>query len=125
MNWQQQHNNSRTDQIAPVLRVSWSHARCWHGDTVEISVRSTFVPDGGVIDLAIYAVGNLLAVDNVANLVINGNSLDHNYVVNWKNKVVPQNVEEFEVKASLQNPAVVSAASAPMRVDLLPPLFSY
>ena len=124
MAWQQQHNNTRTDQLAPVLWVSWSRARCWHGDTVRISVRSIYVRDGGVLRLDIFPVGDAVAIDTVANLVINGNSLDHDYTVDWKTKVIPAGSRVFELTATLTNPATTSAASPPMWVDLEEPWFS-
>ncbi|MGA2871251.1 MAG: hypothetical protein ABSF34_19075, partial [Verrucomicrobiota bacterium] len=68
-----------------------------------------------LIDLAINAVGHPAPVDTVLGLVINGNSLDHAYVVDWKNKVVPVNSIQFEVTATLRVPNVVSAASDPLR----------
>jgi len=110
--------------LTPELRVSWSQVRCWHGETVTISVRSSYVKDGGIIDLNIYAVGHLAAVDTVAALTLNGNSLDHAYTVDWKTKVVPAGATHFTVVATLQNPNIVSPASDPMGVDLIIPVFS-
>jgi hypothetical protein len=124
MSWQQLFNNSMIGQLTPVLRVSWSQPRCWNGDTVTILIRSSYIKDGGLIDLAINAVGHPAPVDTVLGLVINGNSLDHAYVVDWKNKVVPVNSIQFEVTATLRVPNVVSAASDPLSVDLLVPVFS-
>jgi hypothetical protein len=124
MHWSQLHNNTMDCLLTPTLRVSWSQPRCWHGDTVKILVRSTYVRNGGLITLNIYVVGNPVAVDTIANVVINGNSLDHTYKVDWKNKVVPPNSTNFEVTATLTTPNIVSAASAPMAVDLIVPVFS-
>ncbi len=124
MHWSQAHNNTMDCLLTPVLRVSWSQPRCWHGDDVNILVRSSYVIDGGQLTLDIYAVGNVAAVDTIPNLTINGNSLDHTYKVDWKNKVVPPNSTLFEVKATLAVPAIVSPASAPMAVDLVVPVFS-
>jgi hypothetical protein len=124
MHWSQQHNNTMDCLLTPTLRVSWSQPRCWHGENVKILVRSTYVKDGGQITFNIYAVGNPAAVDTIANVVINGNSIDYVYKVNWKNKVVPANSTNFEVTATLTTPNIVSAASNPMAVDLVVPVFS-
>jgi hypothetical protein len=110
--------------LTPVLRVSWSQPRCWHGDNVTILVRSIYVKDGGEITLNIYAVGNANAFDTIQHLTINGNSLDHPYTVDWKNKVVPPNSTSFQVKATLTTPAIDSPVSAAMAVDLVVPVFS-
>jgi hypothetical protein len=124
MHWSQAHNNTMDCVLTPVLRVSWSQPRCWHGDNVTIRVRSVYVKDGGQITLNIYAVGNVNAIDTIPNLVLNGNTLDYAYTVNWKNMVIPANSTFFEVKATLTTPAIDSPASAAMAVDLVVPVFS-
>ncbi len=123
MSWQQPHNKTMNCPLTPVLRVNWSKPRCWHGEAVNILVRSSYVKDGGQITLVIYPKGDPNAVDTLAPLAINGNALDHAYTVNWKNKPVPPNAKEFEVKATLANPNVTATSEA-MAVDLLPPVFS-
>ena len=124
MHWSQAHNNTMNCVLTPVLRVSWSQPRCWHGDSVTIRVRSNYVKDGGQITLNIYAVNDNNAIDTIANIPINGNKLDVPYTVNWKTKVVPANSTYFEVKATLTTPAITSPASAAMAVDLVVPVFS-
>lgn len=110
--------------LAPELRVSWSQPRCWHGDTVTISIRSSYVKDGSIVDLEIFPVGNVNALDAVAGLVLNGNSLDHPYVVDWKALAIPPNSIQFNIVATLRVPAIVSPPSDPMGVDLVDPIFS-
>lgn len=124
MIWSQAHNQTMDCPLTPALRVSWSQARCWHGDTVNISVRSSYVKDGGIVDLAIFAQGSQVALDTVAGLTINGNSLDHAYTVNWKNLAVPADASQFNVVATLRVPQVQSPPSDPISVDLVSPSFS-
>jgi hypothetical protein len=122
--WSQAHDNTMDCPLTPVLRVSWSQVRCWHGETVTISVRSSYVKDGGIVDLDIFAMGNGVAVDTIAGLTLNGNSLDHAYTVDWKTKTVPPGATKFTIVATLQNPNVMSPACDPMGVDLIVPVFS-
>jgi hypothetical protein len=126
MQVEQDHNNTRTDQIAPVLRVSWSKKRSWHGDQVTIRVRSSYVLDGSNVNLEISAVGHVPAIATVANQPINANTLDHVYTIDWKAIVLPAGASQFEVKAVLQAPApvVTSPASEALFVDLEAPIFS-
>jgi hypothetical protein len=126
MSFEQDQSNTMPAPVPPAPRVSWSRERCWHGETVKIRVRCSFVPDGTRVDLAIQPQGGGGgAIVNIPNLAINGGVLDHDYVVDWSAIVIPGGAVAFEVIATL--PAfnnLPSPPSAPMIVDLIPPLFS-
>ena len=110
--------------MTPVLRVNWAKQRCWHGESVTIQVRASYVLPNALVDLAIFAQGNLVAVDTVAGQALANGELNYVYLLNWKTKVVPPNSSLFEVVATLQDPVVASARSAPLHVDLVVPVFS-
>lgn len=124
MSFEQDHNNTMPAPTPASIRASWSRERCWHGETVKIRVRCTYVPNGTRVDLNIQPQGGA-PMDNVPNLQINGGVLDHDYQVNWQAIAVPVGSTAFEVIAVLPNFGnLTSAPSPPMLVDLTPPLFS-
>lgn len=124
MNWVQAHDNTMPAPIPPVVRVSWAQQRAWHGATVTIRVRTIYVPDNSLVDIAIVTHGAILPVHTIMNLAIVNNTLDHNYVLDWKAIVLPVNTGQFDLVATLQDPVLASPVSASLHVDLLPPLFS-
>lgn len=124
MHFEQDHDHTTTIPLTPVLRVSWSRQRAWHGETVSIRVRSANVQPASVIELRIGPVG-APAFDTVLALALNAGALDHNYVIDWRPpQAVPAGATDFVVVARLPAYNVDSAPSAPMQVDLSPPMFS-
>jgi hypothetical protein len=123
MAFEQNHDNKTTVVMAPVLRASWARERAWHGETVTIRVRSANVQLGSALELRIGAVGTA-AFATLAPLALQAGKLDHNYTIDWRTLAVPPGSTDFEVVARLPAYNLDSAPSAPMKVDLLPPLFS-
>jgi hypothetical protein len=117
------HNNLGPVQLPPVVRVSWSRSRAWHGETVTIHVRTSFVPDGALVDLEMTTSPGGAAVAVVANQVINGGVLDHAYTLDWR-ALAAQTSELYVVTARLTQFAIASPPSPPLAVDVVPPLFS-
>lgn len=123
MQFEQDHNNAVPAPLTPTVRVSWSRARAWHGETVVIRVRCQFAPDGTQLALDIATAAGA-AVETVANLTINGGRLDHNYVLDWKAIAIAAGSEAFQVVARLPQYPISSPPSPALAVDVAPPLFS-
>src|SRR4051812_48239446 len=95
---EQDHDNTMTVQLAPVLRANWSRERAWHGETVQVRVRSANVQPASALELRIRPIGGA-AFDTLQALALQGGALDHNYVVDWRAFVVPAGSTDFEVVA--------------------------
>jgi len=123
MLFENDHNNAVPAPLTPTVRASWSRARAWHGETVVIHVRCQFAPDGTQLALDVSTAAGVL-VETVGNLTINGGTLDHNYVLDWKAIAIAAGSELFQVVARLPQYPVSSPASPTLAVDVAPPLFS-
>jgi hypothetical protein len=116
-------NNVVPQQLTPVVGVSWSRSRAWHGETVTIQVRTSFAPDGTLVDLEITTSPGGAAVATVANRVINGGVLDHAYTLDWR-ALPAQTSELYVVTGRLTQYPIASPPSPPLTVDVVPPMFS-
>jgi hypothetical protein len=122
MQFEHDQNNAVPAPLTPTIRVSWSRARAWHGETVVIRVRCQFVPDGTQLALDVTTAANV-AVETIGNLTINAGTKDHNYVLDWKVIAIAAGSEVFNVVGRLPQYPITSAPSA-LAVDVEPPLFS-
>lgn len=118
-------DNKIVGRVTPVVLAKWSRSRAWHGDTVNISVRTCQVPDGASVTVKILAKADNSLVDTVSGLSISGSKVDQDYTIQWKTKPVSADKHEFVLKAFIDSPKVESALSPSLLVDLVPPVLSF
>lgn len=124
MEFTDQHDKVVPAPLPSTIQVSWSQPRAWHGDTVTIRVRTSFVKNGSNIEILVFPDGSVNSLDGPIAKTIQNNQLDHQYKIDWKGKVIPANTNAFKLTAKVVELNLTSALSEPMLVDLSPPLFS-
>ena len=119
------HDTHIKAELKPTVLVEWDRTRAWHGEKIDISVRTTLVPDGSVVDLKIFTTDEQTEVDEIKGLKVTGSKADHKYTIKWKEKVIPDGKRDFVVKAFVIDPKAESPLSGKLYVDLVPPPFSF
>lgn len=109
--------------VQPKLQVAWSRRRAWHLETISIQVRSELVNDGTTVKLVVHSQDGKLVIDTFDSETITGNKLDKVYKIDWNSKSLKENPHTFTVTATVKSPPL-TAESAVLAVDLVPPQFS-
>ena len=118
-----EHDTLISGVVHPKLQVAWSRRRAWNGETVTIQVRTELVNDGTEVKLEIHSQDGKVAIDTFEKETITGNKLDKPYKIDWKAKNLKEDPHQFVVKATVKALSL-TADSATMAVDLVPPVFS-
>ena len=121
--FQDNENTVIIGKIDQVLHVAWSRHRAWHGEKVKIQIRTSAVPDGASVDLQIVPKGDDAVIDTPPKQSITASKADHEYTIDWKQKVIPADAGEFVVKAKITE-YKLEAEADPLAVDLRKPIFS-
>jgi len=117
------HNKSHPGSLTALIQAHWSQHRCWHGEDVTISVRSSRVSDSAQLDLAIVPEGNEQnPLETISDKKVSSSKLDHKYTVNWKEKPFGEN-RKFVIQATVEK-KLKAPLSPVLYVDLEPPIFS-
>jgi hypothetical protein len=116
------HNTLIPGVVTPMLQVSWSRHRAWHGETITVLVRTELVKNGTKVKLEIH-VKDGKSLDTLDKGTIADNRLGMIYKIDWKSKKLLADVREILVTATIKD-LDLTAESDPLLVDLVPPLFS-
>ena len=125
MNLEDAENHNLMGQLTERISVSWSKARCWHGDEVKIRVATERVPDGYLVRLQVYEQAGVVQIEQLVNKPLTDNKLEVDYKLDWKTRLTqpPPYPTQFVVRATVIT-LNLTATSEPMEVDLIPPVFS-
>lgn len=126
MTVQGREDDTHRRSITKALLVYWSRRRAWHKDKVKLVVRTELVEDGAKVDIQIHTKDKAVLLDEVKDLVVKDGKIDHDYTIDLKDKPFRPADRELIAIAVLagSDPVISSPASAPLWVDLEPPLFS-
>lgn len=110
--------------VTPALRVAWTRRRCWHGETVGITVRTECFK-GDKVDLKLTIQDSAGTAIDTIDLTVKDPGLVHDYPVKWQPKQDLLSAERylFTVKAQIAAYGL-EALSEPLAVDVEPPLLS-
>jgi hypothetical protein len=123
--YEDDHDTHIKAQLKPTVLVEWDRTRAWHGEKIDISVRTTLVPDGSTVDLKILTTDEQTEIEEIKGLKITTSKVDHKYTIQWKEKAIPADKRDFVVKAFVLDPKAESPPSGKLFVDLVAPPFSF
>jgi hypothetical protein len=120
---QGEHNRSHPGELTVAIQARWSRQRCWPGEELTLSVRTSRVKDGAQIELAIVPAGDdRNPLDTVSGQTVKDSKLDHKYPIDWKQKPLGEN-RKFVISPTLEK-KLKGDPSPALYVDLEPPIFS-
>ncbi len=107
--------------ITAEARVAISTHRTFHGKDVSISVRTKLIKDDTAAEIKVLKKNDKSEIVTIAGQNISDSKLDHEYTIDWKGKDL-ENEKEFLINVIIDEKLEVE--SAPLYVDMEPPLFS-
>ncbi|AUX43477.1 uncharacterized protein SOCE26_049260 [Sorangium cellulosum] len=115
------HDTTNLGTVPKVAQVFWSRKRCYHGEEVQLSVRTENVPDNAAVELRISTRDGGIAIDTITGVAIKASKLDHKVAIDLKDKGLPAGTGELVFQAAVGK--LVSGPSPVLLVDLAPPAF--
>lgn len=118
-------NIKHSGKVTTVVHVFWSQQRSWHGGKVKMFVKTEFIKGGTGVEIKVLAKDDNTEIDKVSGKKISASNLDCDYDIQWKDKPFAEE-RLFVLKALVRNTTgkQLEQLSAPLYVDLDPPVFS-